>query len=102
VRIVRRGDSVSDARLAPAVIEYAGVVRRAQERDRRLRGVLWVFATGAAIFAVGSTISGHARAAVVWWALVCVWAVLLAWQPRRRARALERAAQAEAAARRTV
>lgn len=35
LEIVRQGGPVRDARLAPAVLEYVAVVRRAQDRDRR-------------------------------------------------------------------
>jgi hypothetical protein len=64
--------------------------------------LLWVFAAGAVIFAVQSTAAGHGRAAVVWWFLVGFWALIVISQPRRRARALERAAHAEAGARQLV
>lgn len=100
VRIVHRGAAVDDPRLAPAIVEYAGVVRRAHERDHRFRGVLWVFALLTLLLAAGATAAGDLRAAAVWWVLLGLWVLQLVFlQPRRRERSLARADQAEARAR---
>jgi hypothetical protein len=101
-RIVRRGEKIEEARLAPAVLEYAGVVRRTQEREDRRRWVLWVFAGATVIVALAVTIRGTAREEVVWWALVALWAGLLLWLPRRQARLQSHASHAEDEAHRLV
>jgi hypothetical protein len=43
-RAVYRGEDIGDERMAPAVIDYADVVRRAQARDDRMSWVFHLFA----------------------------------------------------------
>lgn len=98
-RVVRRGEVIDDARLAPAVIDYVDVVRRTQDRDQRYGWMLWAFAGLTLILSLESTLSGSVRRAAVWWALTAFWAGFLVWLPRKRARLLGNAARAEASAR---
>jgi hypothetical protein len=101
-RAVRKGEDVGDARLDDAVVDYAGVVRRVQELDTRYRWVMWAIAASTVALAIGATVEGSTREAVVWWLLTVFWAVNLTWLvPRRRARTLENARRAEEAARST-
>ena len=102
VRAVRRGEAVHDPRLARAVTEYASVVKSSAARDRKYNWLLWIFALGTLILAAAATIDGPAHAAIVWWVLFVVWVVLLVRLPRMRARNLEKAARAEAAAERLL
>ncbi len=100
-RAVRRGDDVGDDRLAEAVIEYAEMVRKTQERDARHRWVLPLFGILSFVIALTSTVGGSTREAVVFWLLTAFWIVgILWWFPRQRARWTENASRAEAAARR--
>ena len=100
-RAVYRGEDIHDERLAGAVVEYAGVVRQAQERDARLNWVLVVFAALTAILAISATVGGATREAIGFWLLTAFWVAGLGWiYPRRRARMLANAQRAELAARR--
>lgn len=99
VRIVRRGEHLDDPRLAAPVIDYVAVVRRARDREQWFAWVLWLFAVGTSIYAIGATIGGSARSAVVWWVLVALWVCMLASIPRKRIRALSKASHADASAR---
>jgi hypothetical protein len=97
--VVRRGESIEEARLAPAVLDYVRVVQRAEDRDRRYRWVIWVFAGLTLILAVATTVGGPVRAATVLWALTIFWAAFLLWvQPRQRARMAANASRAKDAA----
>jgi hypothetical protein len=99
-RAVRTGEDVQDERLADAIIQYADVVRQAQERDARLNWVLVAFAIMTLIAAIASTAAGSTREAVLFWALTAFWAVNLTWLiPRRNARLIANARRAEIAAR---
>ncbi|MDQ1358841.1 MAG: hypothetical protein QOG44_3214 [Acidimicrobiaceae bacterium] len=98
-RIVRRGEDVEDARLAPAIIDYVGAIRRTQDRDRRYSWVLWASAGGTLVLALGASIAGSIRSAVVLWVLVVLWAGFLLLLPRKRSRMLQNASQAESGAR---
>ena len=100
VRAVHRGEAVGEERLAGAVLDYAAVVTRTQEREERLRWVLFLFGLGALLVAVTSTLSGSAREAVVDWLLVAFWLVALTrWFPSWRKRLLDNARRAETLAR---
>jgi hypothetical protein len=98
-RSVRRGEPVWEARLAPAVIEYANIVRATSETERRRRFLLWIFAVGTFVLAVAGTVSGSVREAAVFWALFAFWPALMLWLPKRQAATESRAAAAEDAAR---
>ncbi len=98
VRCVARGENIEDPRLAPAVLDYASVIRHTQDRDRSYSWMLWIFAGLALILALSSSSGGSARIAATWWLLVAFWVGLLLWLPRKRARMLSRASRAEAAA----
>jgi hypothetical protein len=99
-RAVYRGEEIQDVRLAGAVVDYAGVVRQACERDARGRWLLVVFAVMTAILAISATVAGSTGDAVVFWVLSVFWVAGLGWiLPRRRARMLANAHRAELAAR---
>jgi hypothetical protein len=98
-RIVRRGDAIHEARLAPAVLDYVGIVRRAQDREDRGRWMLWIFALGTLILALAAA---STRAEVTWWVLVAFWASFLVWRPRRQAQTLAHASRAQAEASRLL
>jgi len=102
IRAIRRGEGVSEPRLAPAVVNFADVVRRGRERDHRYRWVLWLFAVVTLSLALHDSLAGSTRSAVLWWALTGFWVVFLAWLPRRWVRALARVERAESLARRTL
>lgn len=103
VRAVHRGEAIGEERVAGAVLDYAAVVTRTQEREERLRWVLFLFGLGALLVAVTSTLSGSAREAVVYWLLVAFWLVALTWWfPNRRKRLLDNARRAEPLARRAA
>jgi hypothetical protein len=99
-RAVRKGEDIPDERLADAVVDYAAVVRQAEERDARQRWVLVAFAIMTLIGAIVLTVVGSTREAVVFWLLSVFWVVNLTWLiPARRARAVANARRAEEAAR---
>ncbi|HEY7070980.1 MAG TPA: hypothetical protein VH479_12735 [Acidimicrobiales bacterium] len=99
-RAVYRGEDIQDERLSGAVVEYAGVVRQAQERDARWNWVLVVFAIGTLMLAISATAAGSTGAAVAYWLLTAFWVAGLGWIfPHRRARMLANAQRAEQAAR---
>lgn len=99
-RAVRTGEDITDARLADAVVQYAGVVRRARERDARQNWVLVAFACMTVIGAIAQTVVGSLGEAAFYWVLTLFWVVMLTWVlPRQRARALANARRAEQAAR---
>jgi signal peptidase I len=102
VRAVRRGEGIDDARLAPAVLEYAASVRRTQERERRRAWFVWLIAAGTLAVALANTISKSFSKAAVWWLLVAFWAAFFIWLPRRRARLIASAKRAEDAAKKLV
>jgi hypothetical protein len=102
VRLVRRGGSVDDPKLAPGVLDYAAYVRRTQDREKRFSWVLWIFAGLTLALALDRTLNGSDRKAAVLWVLVVFWAAILAWYPRKRGRVLSHASEAEAAARRLL
>lgn len=100
VGAVRRGEDIRDERLADAVVGYAGVVRRAQERDARLTWLGVAVVVLASAYAIAATVAGSTGEAVLFWVLTGLLVVSLTWLlPRRRARALANARLAEQAAR---
>jgi hypothetical protein len=100
VRAVRRGEGIRDERLAGAVIGYAGVVRREQERDARLSWLGVAFVVLATVYAIAETLAGSTGEAVLFWLLTGFLAVKLVWlDPRRRSRALANARRAAQAVR---
>lgn len=102
VRAVTRGRAVSDPRLAAGVIDYAQVVQRHAARERRFAWVLYLFAALALSVAIGDILGHSSQATTTNWLVAVIWLVLLVLIPRRRARALKRAAAAEAAARQAL
>ena len=99
-RAVYRGEDIQDERLAAPVVEYAGVVRKAQERDARFTWVFVVVGVVTAALAISATAAGSTLEAVAFWLLTAFWVVGLGWIfPRRRARLLANAQRAEQAAR---
>jgi signal peptidase I len=98
-RAVRLGSQIDDPHLAPAVLDYAGMTRRTQKRGCRFMWFVWLIAALTLALAIGDTLNRPVSKAVVWWALVAFWIGFFAWLPRKRARVLANASQAEAAAR---
>lgn len=83
LRAVRGGESVPDPRLAPGVLAYAevvmGSVRRQQAwRPQWSRRWMLVGALGMVMLGAGDATDGHARWAVVLWA-IAVMCVFAAW-----------------------
>jgi hypothetical protein len=101
-RSVQRGEPVEDALLAPAVIEYATVVRKANESERRYRWTLWIWPAGTLGIAVAETVRGSTRDAVLFWGLVVFWIILMPKQRRRDEEINSRASRAQDAARRLL
>ncbi|WP_432019404.1 hypothetical protein [Streptomyces sp. 1222.5] len=97
VRATRRGEAVGDPRLAPAVAEYAGALRRAAEEDRLRRWVILLVTVLALALAVYDTLSGTTGETVASWLLVALLLADLLWWPRRRDRLLALADRAEKA-----
>jgi hypothetical protein len=100
-RTVRTGADIGDARLAAAVADYAGVVRR--EHESALRRSRWLAPLAIVVIggsAVALTVAGDTREAVVTWVLTA-WTVVVAawWEPRKRARGITNARHAETARR---
>jgi hypothetical protein len=102
-RAVYRGEDIGDDHLAPAVIDYADVVRRAQARDDRMSWAFYLLAGLALMLAIEATVNGPGREAFVYWLLAVAWVLSLKWWlPRRRARSAENARKADLAARRRL
>ncbi len=98
-RAVRRGAPIADPRLAPAVLDYAAVTRRIQERGQRFTWFVPLIAALTLALAIAYTLNRPLSKTIIWWALLAFWIVLFAWLPRQRARVLANASHAEAAAR---
>ncbi|MBJ8345496.1 hypothetical protein [Antrihabitans sp. YC2-6] len=85
VKSARRGESLTDPRLASAVIAYCGGIRAAVETSRMFRWVLWfvlVVAMGVAVYdAVLGSVGNGIASAVYLAALV----VEIFWWPKREA-----------------
>ncbi|MFJ8201139.1 hypothetical protein [Streptomyces sp. NPDC096152] len=99
VRATRRGEAVADARLAPAVLQYAGALRTVMEEDRLRWWVMALVAAVAVALGVYDTAAGTAREALVSWLVVVLVALELTWAPRRRDRLEARVERAEGEAR---
>jgi hypothetical protein len=97
-RSVLKGEPIEDPRLAPAVIEYAEVVRRSQDRERRYRWTLWMWPTLTLALALTATVDGPTRRAVVFWALIVFWIVFIPMQQGRERKASSAASHAESSA----
>ncbi|WP_191871735.1 hypothetical protein [Streptomyces filipinensis] len=102
VRATRRGEAVTDPRLAPLVVEYAGALRRTAEEDRLRRWIVVLVTVLAVALAVNDTVTGPTGVTVASWLVVALLLADLLWWPRRRARLLDRAGRAEASARRVT
>lgn len=102
-RSVYDGKDVGEDRLAQAVLDYCGVVRKQRRTNRRYEWVMVFFFAGLAIvFALIYTFAGPTRGAVVYWGSVGFWLLVLWRRPRRRdrrARLDANVARAEALAR---
>jgi hypothetical protein len=98
-RVVRRGTRVADARLAPAVIAYAGLVQAQQERNGRRWWQGLIFLGVILALAVGETMRSSVRSAAMDWLFVGVIIVVLVASPRLRGRIVDRAQRAARLAR---
>jgi hypothetical protein len=96
---VLKGEPIEDPRLAPAVIEYAEVVRRSQDRERRYRWTLWIWPTLTLALAVAATVNGSTRQAVLFWALIVFWIAFIPTQQKRERKTSSAASHAESLAR---
>jgi len=101
VRSVSRGEPIEDPRLAPAVVEYTGVVRRSH-RQGPAKGTLWIWPALAVLVALAQTTTGSVGKAVLFWGLALAWIPLLWKLPSRETKAASRAAGAERAARKLM
>jgi hypothetical protein len=95
MEIVRKGDRVTDPALAPAVIEYVAIVRRAQGKPRTVPLMTAGFLSLAAVVLIGALVSGHPGAIAADAIVFAAWAFNWFRLPRRREMVLERAALAE-------
>jgi len=98
-RAVRLGSQIHDPRLAPAVVDYAAMTRRVQERSGRFMWFVWLIAAVTLALAIADTLNKSLSTAGVWWMLVAFWIGMFLWLPRKRIRTLANASQAAAAAR---
>jgi hypothetical protein len=96
---VRRGEPVGDPRLAPAVVQYAAIIRDAQSSARRVRILYDVFLAGSVIV-LGVAIAAR-RSAEVTVDTFILGAVVIQRRlvPRRRERIIANADTAERLAR---
>ncbi len=94
VRAARRGERISDPRLAQAVIDYRDGLHAAAERGRVFRWLIWLVLTVAAASAVWDTVAGSVRNGVA----SCVYLALLLievfWWPKRQEQLLANADRA--------
>jgi hypothetical protein len=93
-RAARRGESIGDARLAPAVIEYSDGLRAAYEDARPRRWILWLVIAGSLIAAVVDCFISPVRSVVVSWLFVAFLGVELWWWPKEQARLVANAERA--------
>jgi hypothetical protein len=96
---VLQGEPIEDPRLAPAVIEYAEVIRSGHDRERHYRWTLWIWPTLTLAWAVTATLNGSTRRAVFLWGLVVFWIAFMPAQQRRARKTISRASRAESSAR---
>ena len=98
VRSVGLGRDDFDPRLASAVLDYAAVVRRAQEKVERLGWKRWVAPVSFGVLAVEHSFYGPVRIAVGLW-IIAVGGILSTARSRRtREQIVDKALRAEAAA----
>jgi hypothetical protein len=98
-RSVLKGEPIHDPRLAAAVIEYAEVVRRSNDRERRYRWTLWIWPALTLALAATETINGSTDEAVFFWGLVAFWIAFMSTQHGRERKTISHAAHAENSAR---
>jgi hypothetical protein len=96
---VLKGDAVDDPALAPAVIDYATRVEQAQARGWSLPLLGIVCGAGTAWLAVDAFRHHDTGSGLLWAVAVCFWLLVGFGLPLLRARSLDRAARAKAAAR---
>jgi hypothetical protein len=101
-RSVMTGKPIEDPRLAAAVIEYAEVVRRSHDRERRYRWTLWIWPTMTLALAVAETVNGSTRQAVFFWGLVVFWIAFMPTQQKRERKTISHASDAEHSAKQLV
>lgn len=99
IRSVRRGQDISNARLAQAVLDYADAIRRTENRAHNSQWVLWIFLGLGVIVGITNVLNGPVRMTIATWSTVILLAGVLVWQPWNRARVLANASHAESAAR---
>ena len=97
-RATRSGQDISDARLAPAVIEYSRALHRAAEGFRLWWWLILVLGVVALGTAIADTIFAPVREAVVSWLYFAFFPIEAFWWPRRQARILANAELAEESA----
>ncbi|MFF4544681.1 hypothetical protein [Streptomyces sp. NPDC001435] len=102
VRSTRRGEDIGDARLAPAVVAYADGLRQTRERGGWVRWVVLFAAVVSVFVALNDTLHGSTGEAVSSWVVVALFIADLTWRPRREARLMAHADQAEKWARRRL
>lgn len=102
VRATRRGEDIGEARLAPAVVAYADGLRRTRERGGWVRWVVLFAAVVSVFVALDDTFHGSTGEAVSSWLVVALFIADLTWRPRREARLMTHADQAERWARRRL
>ena len=94
VRAARRGERISDPRLAQAVIDYRDGLRAAAEHGRLFRWLIWLVLAVAAATAVWDTVAGSVRNGVA----SCIYLALLLievfWWPKRQEQLLSNADRA--------
>jgi len=101
-RSVLKGEPIEDRRLAPAVIEYAEVVRRSHDRERHYRWTLWIWPTLTVALAVDATVNVSIRRAAVFWGLLAFWIAFMWTLPKRETETVSHASRAENSARRLL
>ncbi|MFC9932040.1 hypothetical protein [Streptomyces sp. NPDC127190] len=99
VSATRSGEAVADPRLAPAVVAYAGALRRSAENDRLGHRIVLLVTVLAVVLAVYDTLRSTPGEMIASWLVVALLLADLVWWPRRRAALLARADRAAATAR---
>ncbi|MBV8929237.1 MAG: hypothetical protein JO152_08955 [Mycobacteriaceae bacterium] len=98
-RATRRGDDVTEPRLAPAVIDYADGLRAAAEQARSYRWLMWLLLVVSLAVAVLDAFVGTILNGVVSWLFVVFFVVEMWWWPQIQAHLLANADRARARAR---
>jgi Flp pilus assembly protein TadB len=99
MRLVQKGQPVTDPHLAQGVIDYVAVIRRAQGKGRSLPWMSGGFTLLAVIILIVALVSGHPAAIAADVFVLAIWVFNWFWLPKQRARVLERATKAESEAR---